>query len=106
IYLSQNRCPEETSMPFDQFGLSVQLVRNIRRLGYTDPTPIQQEAIPAVMTGGDLVATAQTGTGKTAAFLLPTLHRMLEHPTQGASTLILAPTRELAHQIGGVFKDL
>jgi ATP-dependent RNA helicase RhlE len=93
-------------MPFDQFGLSSQLVRNIRRLGYTDPTPIQHEAIPAVLAGGDLVATAQTGTGKTAAFLLPILHKMLVKPQPSAATLVLAPTRELAHQIGQVFKDL
>lgn len=93
-------------MSFDHFGLSAQLDRNIRRLGYTDPTPIQQEAIPAVLTGQDLVATAQTGTGKTAAFLLPVLHQMLQKAQRGTSVLVLAPTRELAHQIGGVFKDL
>src|SRR3954471_23619106 len=93
-------------MPFDHFGLSAQLVRNIRRLGYTDPTPIQEQAIPAVMTGDDLVATAQTGTGKTAAFLLPVLHQMLQSQRKGTTCLVLAPTRELAHQIGTVFKDL
>jgi ATP-dependent RNA helicase RhlE len=93
-------------MPFDHFGLSSQLVRNLRRLGYTDPTPIQQQAIPAVLAGGDLVATAQTGTGKTAAFLLPILHKMLVQSQSSAATLVLAPTRELAHQIGQVFKDL
>jgi ATP-dependent RNA helicase RhlE len=93
-------------MPFDHFGLSPQLVRNLRRLGYTDPTPIQEQAIPEVLAGGDVVATAQTGTGKTAAFLLPVIHRLLLHPQTGAATLVLAPTRELAHQIGLVFKDL
>jgi ATP-dependent RNA helicase RhlE len=106
IHLSSIRIPEENSMPFDHFGLSPQLDRNLRRLGYTDPTPIQQQAIPAVLTGSDLVATAQTGTGKTAAFLLPVLHRMLASPQKGTTALVLAPTRELAHQIGCVFKDM
>src|SRR5262245_7777396 len=65
--------PREIVMPFQKFGLPASLVRNVHALGYTNPTPIQEQAIPAVRTGRDLVATAQTGTGKTAAFLLPLL---------------------------------
>lgn len=93
-------------MPFQKFGLSPSLLRNLQTLGYQQPTPIQSQAIPAVLTGRDLVATAQTGTGKTAAFLLPVLQRMLERPRGSTGALILTPTRELAQQIGEVFRGL
>ena len=90
---------------FDALGLSEALVRAVADLGYTQPTPIQLQAIPAVLAGGDLMAGAQTGTGKTAAFVLPILHRL--SATTGSSpkahraprVLILAPTRELAAQV-------
>ena len=72
---------------------------------YTEPTPIQAEAIPAILAGRDVIATAQTGTGKTAAFLLPILHGLLGKP-RGAPSLILSPTRELAQQIEAVCRDL
>ena len=76
--------------------------------GYTDPTPIQSQAIPGVMSGRDLLGIAQTGTGKTAAFALPILHRLAENkkaaPRRSARVLVLAPTRELASQIGESFK--
>jgi ATP-dependent RNA helicase RhlE len=85
-------------MPFKQLGLNPHLVAATRRLHYTEPTPIQAEAIPAILAGRDLIATAQTGTGKTAAFLLPLLHRLMAKPG-GAPCLILSPTRELAQQI-------
>lgn len=68
-------------------------------MGYRTPTPIQQQAIPLIMDGKDLIACAQTGTGKTAAFMLPLLHKILELPADGINTLILVPTRELAIQI-------
>ena len=73
-------------MPFNALGLNSALMRATREMGYTEPTPIQAEAIPAILAGRDLIATAQTGTGKTAAFLLPILHRLLESPpsTSGA----------------------
>ena len=92
-------------MSFDSLGLSEPLVRAVHELGYTSPTPIQKQAIPAVLNGGDLLAGAQTGTGKTAGFTLPILQR-LESMHSGAHNakrpvraLILTPTRELAAQV-------
>ena len=88
-------------MSFDSFCLHSALVANIKRIGYENPTPIQTESIPHILEGRDLMGLAQTGTGKTAAFLLPILHRLLTTPAKSRSprTLILAPTRELAEQI-------
>src|ERR1043166_1731854 len=91
-------------MPFNALGLSPALVRATHDIGYSEPTPIQAEAIPAILAGRDVIATAQTGTGKTAAFLLPILHRLLGK-TRGAPCLILSPTRELAQQIENVCRD-
>ena len=104
------RCIESLNdgnlMTFDQFGLSSALLSNLLKLGYTTPTPIQAQAIPAIGSGIDLVATAQTGTGKTAAFLLPILQKLLDSPRGATRALILAPTRELAQQIESVFRNL
>ncbi len=86
-------------MSFDRFNLHPSLMQGIRDMGYAEPTPIQEQAIPVVMTGRDLIAVAQTGTGKTAAFLLPILHRLMTGPPHVTRCLILAPTRELATQI-------
>ncbi len=90
-------------MPFSNFGLGNEILRAIQKAGYTRPTPVQAAAIPKVMKGNDLIAIAQTGTGKTAAFVLPLLHRLSlsNGPGQprGLKSLILAPTRELAVQI-------
>ena len=96
-------------MSFETLGLGEALVRAVADAGYTEPTPIQREAIPAVLAGGDLLAGAQTGTGKTASFVLPILER-LQRSSAGAQdgarrgarrirALILAPTRELAAQV-------
>jgi ATP-dependent RNA helicase RhlE len=93
-------------MPFQQFGLPASLVRNVLKLGYVNPTPIQEQAIPIVQTGRDLVGTAQTGTGKTAAFLLPVIQRLLERPRGSTGALVLTPTRELANQIELCFRGL
>lgn len=93
-------------MPFQQFGLPPSLVRNVLKLGYVTPTPIQEQAIPIVQTGRDLVGTAQTGTGKTAAFLLPVIQRLLERPRGSTGALVLTPTRELANQIELCFRGL
>ncbi|MSQ03089.1 MAG: DEAD/DEAH box helicase [Myxococcales bacterium] len=86
-------------MQFTEFGLDARLVRAIEDLGYSTPTPIQAEAIPPAMAGRDVLAAAMTGSGKTAAFLLPILHRLLQEPKPGTRVLVLTPTRELAAQI-------
>ncbi|HLG22857.1 MAG TPA: DEAD/DEAH box helicase [Candidatus Manganitrophaceae bacterium] len=94
-------------MPFQGLGLHPHLVKAIRELGYTRPTPIQAEAIPAALGGGDLIGSAQTGTGKTAAFLLPILQKILIAPGRGKTrALILAPTRELAVQAERNLREL
>ena len=98
--------PETPPPLFTDFGLAESIVRAVTELGYREPTPIQAEAIPVVMTGKDVMGAAQTGTGKTAGFALPIIHRLL--PLASSSTsparhpvraLMLAPTRELADQI-------
>jgi ATP-dependent RNA helicase RhlE len=89
-------------MSFASLGLSDALVRAVTEVGYTTPTPIQLQAIPAVLAGRDLLAGAQTGTGKTAGFVLPILHRLAAQPCAGRPVirvLILTPTRELAAQV-------
>jgi ATP-dependent RNA helicase RhlE len=87
-------------VPFTSLHLHTDLLRGVRELGFTRPTPIQEEAIPAAMQGRDLLACAQTGSGKTAAFLLPVLHRLLQDQRRRATrVLVLTPTRELAAQI-------
>jgi ATP-dependent RNA helicase RhlE len=99
-----------THMSFEQFGLPAALLRAVQEIGYATPTPIQTSAIPAVRAGRDLLAAAQTGTGKTAAFALPLLQRLDEdEPTPRGSRaprlLVLVPTRELAAQVGQAFTD-
>ena len=89
-------------MTFDELGLDPQILKAIQDKGYTTPTPIQAQAIPAVMAGGDVMAAAQTGTGKTAGFTLPLLDRLIKGERardQQVRTLILTPTRELAAQV-------
>jgi ATP-dependent RNA helicase RhlE len=93
-------------MPFKALGLHPSLVHATREMGYAEPTPVQAEAIPAILAGRDLIATAQTGTGKTAAFLLPILHQLLALPHGTTQALIITPTRELAQQIDDVFLGL
>ncbi|MGM0593792.1 MAG: ATP-dependent RNA helicase RhlE [Pseudomonadota bacterium] len=91
-------------MSFDQLGLSADILRAVAEQGYTQPTPIQQQAIPVVLQGRDLLAGAQTGTGKTAGFTLPLLERLSQNaPPKGqrpVRALVLTPTRELAAQVG------
>ena len=89
-------------MPFSNLGLSAPILQAIDALGYTTPTPIQKQAIPTILSGRDLIATAQTGTGKTAAFTLPILERFNKERTlrgKRIRALILTPTRELAVQV-------
>ncbi len=85
-------------MKFTEFALDPRLVRAVEDLGYLTATPIQAEAIPPAKAGHDVLAAAMTGSGKTAAFLLPILHRLLESPRPGTRVLVLTPTRELAAQ--------
>jgi ATP-dependent RNA helicase RhlE len=93
-------------MSFDSFALHQRVVSGVRAVGYTTPTPIQEQAIPAVMAGRDVLGLAQTGTGKTAAFALPILHRLMDGPRQRTRALVVAPTRELAEQIHEAFRGL
>ncbi len=93
-------------MPFDTLGLSADVLRAVADEGYVTPTPIQEQAIPLVLGGRDVLAAAQTGTGKTAAFVLPILERLSAHANTSFSparhpvrALILTPTRELAMQV-------
>jgi len=89
-------------MSFGEFQLHPDLLKGVKELGFTRPTPIQSDAIPAAMTGRDVLACAMTGSGKTMAFLLPILHRLLEQRRRGSPgprALIMTPTRELAAQI-------
>jgi ATP-dependent RNA helicase RhlE len=96
-------------MSFEHFNLHSSITTAVKTLGFSTPTPIQREAIPAVMAGRDLMGLAQTGTGKTAAFGLPILHRLLAGPQGKVRALILAPTRELTEQthkaIGGMGRN-
>src|SRR6202453_755332 len=92
-------------MPFSKLGLAPNFLRGVQAMGYTEPTPIQLRAIPAVMSGRDLIASAQTGTGKTAAFALPVLSLLGIHKKEGPRVLVLEPTRELAAQVETAFRD-
>lgn len=91
---------------FADLGLDPILLKTVQGLGYKHPTPIQREAVPAVLKGGDVIATAQTGSGKTAAFLLPILQGLLAQKRGKTRVLVLTPTRELASQIEQVMRDL
>ena len=93
-------------MNFSQLGLAPAQVRSCESLGYTEPTPIQAQAIPVVLRGEDLIGCAETGTGKTAAFFLPIIQRITESSRPGVRVLVLAPTRELALQIEQMYGEL
>jgi ATP-dependent RNA helicase RhlE len=91
---------------FEQLSLDPRLLAGIKAVGYTTPTPIQKQAIPHVLKGRDVMGLAQTGTGKTAAFILPILQRLSRGPLRRVRALIIAPTRELAEQIYQMSIDL
>ena len=93
-------------MRFEQFSLDRRILAGVKQAGYTTPTPIQQQAIPVVLEGRDVLGLAQTGTGKTAAFMLPILHRLTEGKLRQVRALIVAPTRELAEQTHQATVDL
>ncbi len=86
-------------MTFNDFDFNDELKAGLRDIGYTEPTPIQEQAIPIILEKKDLIGAAQTGTGKTGAFGIPVIHQILENPSEHTQALILSPTRELAQQI-------
>ena len=86
-------------MKFNELGFEPQLQEGLDMMGFEEPTPIQEQAIPAILANKDLIACAQTGTGKTAAFVLPILNKLCSNQTKKTNTIIIAPTRELALQI-------
>ncbi len=91
---------------FDHLGLDRLLLKAVYGMGYEAPTPIQRESIPAILKGRDVIGTAQTGSGKTAAFVLPILQRLMRQPPETTRALILSPTRELAAQTEAAFHQL
>src|SRR2546429_9272345 len=92
-------------MGFTALGLSHAVLEGVKAMGYVQPTPIQLRAIPLIMNGQDVIGSAQTGTGKTAAFALPILSR-LQHRANVTRALVLEPTRELAAQVETAIRDL
>src|SRR5205823_12009685 len=92
-------------MSYPDFGVSPVLGRGVAEKGYTTATPIQSQAIPAVLAGRDVLAGAQTGTGKTAAFVLPILHKLASRQARAPRALVLTPTRELAAQVAESCRD-
>ena len=105
IRKAEGMAPEAPYAPthtFNDFQIDERLKKNILKKGYSTPTPIQDQAVPVALTGRDIVGLAGTGTGKTGAFLIPLIDKVLKDPTQ--RVLIMAPTRELAVQIGDEFK--
>jgi ATP-dependent RNA helicase RhlE len=97
---------KEPHLPFSHLALHPDLLRGLKDLGFSRPTPIQADAIPPAMEGRDLLACAMTGSGKTAAFLLPILHKLVARPRGTTRALVLTPTRELAAQILEDLNDL
>ncbi|MDO8687526.1 MAG: DEAD/DEAH box helicase [Dehalococcoidales bacterium] len=93
-------------MSFETFNLHPSIMAGVRALGYSEPTPIQAQTIPPIMQGHDVIGMAQTGTGKTAAFVLPILHRLVSSPRGRIRALIISPTRELAEQTCDVINQL
>jgi ATP-dependent RNA helicase RhlE len=91
---------------FTDFNFESSLQSSIESMGFVNATPIQEQAIPLILQGKDLIACAQTGTGKTAAFLLPILNRLTQEPSDHTDTLIVVPTRELAIQIDTALQGL
>ena len=100
------RTLKKESMNFSQLGLTNAQLNACKSLGYENPTPIQAKAIPIILNGEDLIGCAETGTGKTAAFLLPIIQRISERPRPGVRVLVLSPTRELALQIHKNYGEL
>src|ERR671910_1175066 len=103
---STARLTYDSVVPFSGLMLHPDLLKGIRELGFTRPTPIQLAAIPPALAGRDVLACAMTGSGKTAAFLLPILNRLIDRPRGVTRALVLTPTRELAAQVLEDLNDL
>ncbi len=102
-----DKLPENIEITsFRDFGLDASVMEGLDSIGYETPTPIQKQIIPLILQGKDVIGCAQTGTGKTAAYLLPVLHQILNHPVKGVNTIIISPTRELAIQIAQQLEGL
>src|SRR5690349_25149135 len=97
---------EQVSVRFDELGLSSNSLAAVKKMGFQSPTPIQAALIPVALTGRDVIGQAQTGTGKTAAFMLPFLNHWRDTNEPGPQALILAPTRELVVQVSEEAKKL
>ena len=93
-------------MTFHELQFEPELMEGLDAMGFEKPTPIQQQAIPIIMADKDIIACAQTGTGKTAAFLLPVINKIIQTKTESIDTLIIVPTRELAIQIDEAVQGL
>lgn len=98
--------PDLNNNTFQQFGLDRGIMEGLESIGFLEPTPIQKHVIPIILSGDDVIGCAQTGTGKTAAYLLPVLHKIINNPVKGINTIIIAPTRELALQIAQQIEGL
>src|SRR5438093_13111418 len=96
----------QTAVSFQALGLEPTLLKAVQRLGYTSPTEVQANCIPAILQGRDVIGSARTGSGKTAAFLLPIIQRLTKNRGRGTRVLVLSPTRELAVQTETMLKDL
>src|SRR5213075_501884 len=92
-------------MPFAKLGLSAPVLEGVKAMGYSEPTPIQLRAIPLLLSGRDVIGSAQTGTGKTAAFALPILSKLGANKGPSPRCLIMEPTRELAAQVETAVRD-
>src|SRR5262249_47355150 len=97
---------ERNPMPFSRFSLHADVLKGIHEMGFTRPTPIQERAIPLAVAGHDVLACAMTGSGKSAAFLIPVLNRLMRKPRGTTRALVLTPTRELAAQIHAHLEEL
>ena len=107
IPVLMDKLPDNTEVTrFLDFGLAAPVMEGLDSIGYETPTPIQKQIIPLIMQGRDVIGCAQTGTGKTAAYLLPVLHRILNNPVKGVNTIVISPTRELAIQIAQQLEGL
>src|SRR5512135_1979577 len=93
-------------MTFEGFGIGKSILKAINEIGFEEPTPIQQQAIPMIKSGQDLLGIAQTGTGKTAAYIIPILMKLVKAEGMDPRAIVLVPTRELSIQVGEDIKEL